>query len=238
MVSTQRFGFDRVEAPSPLDGHHVGMGEEIELAAKATGAVVEALAEKSGALEPARAYAEAITSGIHYHFYPRVVKQAMAAAEKIKRSGLPRRAYAAIPDRLLKAILEDGSVEDNESMQDRWANLLANVLTEDSAEVRVAFPNILAELEPADAAALDALADRTSSEAFRITKFTLAECASFGADPTGVENLNRLALLHYVRTMPTTVGSISDEGATIIAVRFTELGWAFVQACRTPVPRD
>jgi hypothetical protein len=50
-------------------------------------------------------------------------------------------------------------------MQDRWANLLANVLTEDSAEVRVAFPNILAELEPADATALDAVADRTSSEA-------------------------------------------------------------------------
>jgi hypothetical protein len=61
------------------------MGEEIELAAKATGAVVEALAEKSGALKPARAYAEAITSGIHYHFYPRVVKQAMAAEDQAIR---------------------------------------------------------------------------------------------------------------------------------------------------------
>jgi len=213
------------------------MSEEIELAAKASAEALTALTEASGALGPPREFWGAISAGVHYSFYPRIVSQAITAAERIKKSGLPPQAYGEIPDRLLKAILEGGALEGNETMQDRWANLLANALTADSADVRVAFPAILAELEPGDAAALDAMADRTSAESFRITKFTLDELAGFGADATGCENLNRLALLHYVRTMPTTMGSISDEGATIIAVRLTELGWAFVQACRTPVPQ-
>jgi len=209
------------------------MGEEIELAAKTTGEVVAALAEASGALGPPQEFWEAMTFGIHYRFYPRVIKQAMAAAKKIERSGLPRRAYSEIPDRLLKAILEGGSLEDDESMQARWANLLANALTKSSVDHRAAFPTILSELEPREAATLDRLASQVRHGAYRMTlgafEFTQTERGR-----TELGNLNRLELVESVRTMPTTLDEISEEKAQIKSVRFTDLGWAFVQACRTP----
>jgi hypothetical protein len=167
------------------------MSEEVELAAKTTGAVVGALVEDSRALGPVREYAEAITSGIHYRYYPRVVRQAMAAAEKIERSGLPRRAYSVVPDRLLRAILEDGAMEGDESMQDRWENLLANALTSVSAEVRNAFPKILSELEPEDAAILDSAFDRSTTEP--IGALQLRDTTDF----TGLDNLKRLGLVEY-----------------------------------------
>jgi hypothetical protein len=70
------------------------VGEEIELLAKAAGETVTALAEASGALGPPHEFWAAVASGIHYRFQPRLVKQAMAVARKIKASGLPVRAYS------------------------------------------------------------------------------------------------------------------------------------------------
>jgi hypothetical protein len=211
------------------------VSEEIDLAAKTTGAVAGALVGESGALEPARAYADAITSTIHYRFYPRVIRQAMAAAEKIRRSGLPRRAYTEIPDKLLRAILENGALETDESMQERWANLLANAGTEGPTEIKAAFPSILRDLDAVDAATLDQFAERTSAKRFLVDKFTNVLGKR---DSASLDNLTRLGLLRYIRSMPTTLDKISDREATIDGVVFTELGWAFVQACREPQPAD
>ena len=49
-----------------------------------------------------------------------------------------------------------------------------------------------------------------------------------------LDNLHRLGLIVYGRNIPTTLGSISDEGAEISGVRFTKFGWDFVQAVRAP----
>lgn len=212
------------------------MSEEIELAAKTSAEVVAALADASGALGPPQELWGAITSGLHYRFYPRLIKQALMAAEKIRASGLPRSAYGAVPDRLLKGILEGGSLEEDESMQERWANLLANALTTGSPEVRRAFPTILGEIEPAEAAHLDMFADEVDpGDVFARTR----RMESFkGLHPGGVGNLVRLRLLDYVRTMPNTAGKITDDGSGIFGVKFTRLGWVFVQACRSPASSD
>ncbi|MGO8905959.1 MAG: hypothetical protein ACLQMH_10095 [Solirubrobacteraceae bacterium] len=215
------------------------MGEEVELAAKTTGEVVTALTEASGALGPPQEFWSAITSGIHYRFYPRVLKQAMVAAEKIRQSGLPRRAYAEIPDRLLKAILEGGSMEGDGSMQERWANLLANGLTMSHAGLHTAFPRVLGELEPVEAATLDRLADRLpSSHPPEEHEFRPAEIESVGILGPNLDNLVRVGLLRYTRKMDTTVGTITDAGLTVSGATFTDFGWAFVQACREPRPAD
>jgi Abortive infection alpha len=216
----------------------VAVSEEVELAAKTSADVVTALTEASGALGPSQEFWGAITSGIHYRFYPRVVKQALAAAEKIEKLGLSRRAYAAIPDRLLRTILDGGSLEDDEDMRDRWANLLANALTESQTDVPLAFPTILGELEPIEAATLDALFDGVSQPSVETQLLGLAQLTSTGISAAGLDNLVRLGLLRYTREMPTTTGSITDEGATITGATFTDLGWAFVRACRTPQARE
>ncbi|HWW90436.1 MAG TPA: hypothetical protein VNY35_06635 [Solirubrobacteraceae bacterium] len=194
------------------------MGEEIELAAKSSAEVITALTEASGALGPSQEFWGALTNGIHYHFYPRVVKQAMAAAEKIEQSGLPRRAYSGIQDRLLRAILEGGSLENDEGMQARWANLLANALTESPAEVHVAFPGILSDLTPGEAAFLDALPAPAGTIKLRDDE----------ADFLALANLTRLQLVDYKQGFP----------LNRVEVLCTPMGWAFLQACRAPQRGD
>jgi hypothetical protein len=125
---------------------------------------VKALAEESGALEPVKEYGEYIARSFHYRHYPKLVARAQSAAEKIRQSGLPRRAFEEIPDPLLRAILVNGAEEDDPSMQERWENLLANAATVGDAEVRRAFPNVLSELEPSEAAQLEKYADETPED--------------------------------------------------------------------------
>jgi Abortive infection alpha len=204
------------------------MNEEIELAAKSVGESVGALAEASGVLGPVKELADWVTSFVHYRRQFALAKQVNRAAEKIRAARLPP---AAVSDKLLRALLEGGSMEDDESMQERWANLLANAVTGSSVKVRIAFPKILSEIEPAEAALLDKLASETPPD----NLFAIHELESFkGLHTGGIGNLVRLRLLDYVRTMPNTWGTITDDGSGIFGVTFTRLGWKFLLACRNP----
>jgi hypothetical protein len=215
------------------------VGEEIELAAKTAGEMVAALAEASGALGPPQQFWAAIASGIHYRFQPRVARQAMAAADKIRSSGLSTKAYSAFSDPLLRAILEGAAMEDDASMQERWACLLANALTDGSARVTRAFPELLRRLEPSEAKALDALAGRVDfSLSPEEQEFKDVEVEPTGIDGIGLDSLVALGLMRYTREMPTTLGRIGDRGITVAGVSLTNLGWAFVQACRDPQPQE
>jgi hypothetical protein len=216
------------------------MGEEIELASKsvgeAAGAVAGALAERSGALEPAHELAKALTSSIHYRFYPRVIRQAIKAAERIEASGLPRQAFEALDDGLLRAILEGGATASDEDMHERWANLLANAVTSESPPIRRAFPSILSELEPRDALVLDQWASETSDERVFVDKFnTMAG----ERDAVLLNNLSRLELIEGVHSMPNTPGTVLlHPGTTLVGYSFTALGWAFIKACQAPRRAD
>jgi hypothetical protein len=134
------------------------VSEEIELAAKSTGAVVGALVDSSNALGPVREYANYLSGRVHLRHLPALVEHALAAAEKIKASGLPRRAWEELDEPLVTAILRGMAEESDPYLAAEWENLLANALTERSVSVRRVFPTILRDLEPEDAALLDTLA--------------------------------------------------------------------------------
>jgi hypothetical protein len=234
-----------VEPIGPLSGKtfasRVGMiegmcepGNDVELVAKTTGEVVKALAGESGALGPVRAYAEYISGIVHYRHYPKLVARAMAAAEKIERSGLPRRAFSEISDPPLRAILVSAAEEDEPTMQQRWENLLANAVTIGPADVKRAFTTVLSDVEPAEAAQLDRYANETSPEAFRVTRFPIS-AAEVGA--AGLDNLVRLGLLDYAGTFGTPPGPsrVSYDRSNFREVMFTEFGSNFVHACRAPI---
>jgi hypothetical protein len=204
------------------------MGEEIELAAKVAGESIEALAKASGVLGPVKALADFLTAKIYYRHLPTVAREATKAAETIERLGLPR---AAVPDELVLRILEEGARTDDESMQERWANLLANALTECSAEVHPAFAKVLGEITPTETATLELIAGDHYLDA-PVPDHVCTE--KTGVDRTGLDNLVRLELLRYNRTQPTTWGSLDDAQATIAGVMLTEFGMALVKACRTP----
>lgn len=190
------------------------MGEELDLAAKTSAEVVAALAEKSGVLAIPKAYANFIAARIRQWLYPRLVEGAMAAAEKIKASGLPPRAFAALDEPLITAILEGIAEESDPSLREAWENLLANAATDGSPEVRRAFPKILAELDPADAALLNNLNVGEMLRKFRDDE----------VDFIALENLVRLGLVKYNYASPLRHLDMSP----------TPLGRAFLMACREP----
>jgi Abortive infection alpha len=144
------------------------VGEEVELATKTAGEVVAALAETSGVTLVPKEYASYIAARVHYRHYPKLVERALRTAEKIKAAGLPAHAYSALDDPLLTAILEGVAEEEEGSLQQVWENLLANVLTDSSAEVRRAFPRILRELDPQDVRLLDHFAGQTTDERYLV----------------------------------------------------------------------
>ena len=243
------------------------MSEEVKLISKSAGevagAVTEALIKQSSAAEPVRARIEALTARIHYRYYPRTVSQALKAARRIEEAGLPRQAIDAVPDPLLRAILEGGALAEEESMHDRWANLLANALTDAPTPVILAFGRILAELEPREAMLLDKLYDGSFSPLaaeeeeygegkeedpppwLNWVELSFDHCREIGVTRLDVYNLRRLSLIWALSdvmtaNLPSEIGlamvpgSDPNDHTTPLAVTITELGWSLVGACRPP----
>jgi hypothetical protein len=203
------------------------VGDEIELVAKSVGESVGALAEVSGVLGPARELADWVTSFIHYRRQPALARQVMKAAEKIRSSGLPA---ATVSDKLLRDLLEGGSMEDDAGMQDRWANLLANALTDTSANVRLALPKILAEIEPIEALLLDRLADDVGDDSFNTVTFTAPLPVTVAS--ASLDNLVRLSVLREIPERGESKFQLGTTPPQIVGHSFTALGWEFVCACR------
>jgi hypothetical protein len=207
------------------------VSEEIELAAKSTGAVVGALVDDSNALGPAREYANYLSSRVHLRHLPALAERAMATAEKIRASGLPRRAWEELDEPLVTAILEGMAEETDPDLAAEWENLLANTLTDGSANVRRVFPTILRDLEPRDAALLDALATGPPDP----RDFPVSDVSGYsGPERATLDNLAGHELVRYTRSTPTTWGTIDDSKSTLTGVQLTELGLQLVEACRAP----
>jgi Abortive infection alpha len=74
-------------------------------------------------------------------------------------------------------------MEDDEDMQERWANLLANAATTHDGLIKIAYPEILSELEPNEAATLDRLCDQTNAEQYSWAKFGYDDTAELASIP-------------------------------------------------------
>jgi hypothetical protein len=208
------------------------VSEELVQAAKAAAELepaVEAFAEATGSLEPVREATGWLSDLIRYKRLPHQAKLLMKAAEKVKETGLPAH---AVSDKLLRSVLEDGPLEDDESMQERWANLLAQAATSPSGSVPIAFPKILSELEPKEAVLLERLRSQVDPEHYDMDLFGW-ETTHDLVDLPELGNLVRLGLLRCVRRTSSTMGgSVTEHEA--IGFKFTELGWAFASACQSP----
>ncbi len=190
---------------------------------------VQAFADATGALGPVRELAAWATDLVRYRRAPYQAKLLMRAAEKVRASGLPP---SAVEDKLLRAALEDGALEEDEEMQERWANLLANASTR-PARVRAAFPKILAELDPTEARFLDGLARTRTDENY-------GQAVEYEPLPSwvpagGRDNLLRLNLLRELRQEETgTAESPVMVRGPVVGYVFTALGWELVKVCRPP----
>lgn len=207
--------------------------EELVQAAKAAAELepaVEAFAEATGALEPVREATGWLGDTIRYRREAHLAKVLMKAAEKVKASGLPAH---VVRDKWLRAVVEDGSMEDDGGMQERWATLLANAATDNKDKIRLAYPRILAELEPEEALLLDRLWEKTPNPAEEPFETVGSETTSDLVDIAGLYNLERLGLLKWIWSTGTTWDELSNGQVTLKGVQLTELGWEFVNACKS-----
>jgi len=171
----------------------------------------------------------------------------MRAAEKIRASGLPTR---TVPDKLVRAVLEDGSLEDDEHMRELWANLLANGATESAGVVHPGFPDVLRQLDRLDALVLDlmhrpARGERPPPEAtlgWPILWSSVDLAAFLDLPPDGVgrarlENLVRLGVCWYPpKASPSWDDLTRNRLTQHDLVTLSHFGVAFVEACQTPRP--
>lgn len=209
------------------------MSEELVQGAKAAAELepaIEAFAEATGALGPVRELNGWLSDVFRARREAHAAKVFMKATEKIKASGLPAH---AVRDKLLRAVMEDGSMEDDEGMQERWATLLANAATDNEDEIKLAYPKILAELEPKEAQLLERLWVKTPNPAEEPFETVGSETTSDLVDIAGIYNLERLGLLKWIWSTATTWDELSNGQVTLKGVQLTELGWALVAACNS-----
>jgi len=204
---------------------------------------VREFASAVGRLGPVQELVQWIADEIRYRREPRKAAILIAAAEQVRRSGLPAR---AVEDRLLRTVLEEGSLEDHPDMRDRWSNLLANDLISDS-KTHVAFPGLLAQISPVEARMLDAMynamvdelagRDRRGSwfHGFAPVFFVERVGLSLKQYPTAAKNLDRVGLADKTGWMhgPTVLRGAGYERISD-AINLSHFGAEFVLACSPP----
>ena len=146
----------------------------------------------------------------------------------LQEAGLPAN---AVPTRLLFPIVEASSIEDDETLQEMWAGLLATASQEtDSASP--SFAETLKQMTPDEARCIDEIyGNRTDPNKPHLA---LDEQLGFGnfRDKAFVETYERLGIIRreYGLTME---GGETEVGSLL---RFTKYGVAFLAACRGPRP--
>ena len=151
-----------------------------------------------------------------------------------------------VPLRLLAPIIEHASLEDDASLADKWAALLANAAAgNEGAEVTPLFTHILAMMSPLHAAFLDLIASPD-----KITKVMEQLAADTGIGPAATEIDSEVARFD----VPLMINSLVTQGLlqkagperTPTGLRWSltgpdryeisPLGYAFLAACKMPVP--
>jgi len=147
----------------------------------------------------------------------------------------------------LVPILEEGSLEEDESMSDRWASLLATAADPSSTiSVQPSFPEVLKELSPKEALILDKIFDMVVSENIPRNQWAYRGAAGDSVKEVlrlsddeyeiAIDNLYRLRLCSAPSM---TIRGISPPGRQFQlqmkeVICLTDFGFAFVSACRSP----
>lgn len=181
-------------------------------------------------------------------------QQSVRLLQKVKRicaeAGIDPK---AVPLKTLLPILENASVEQEEDLHDRWANLLAHAGGSD--DVHPAFPDILRHLSGSDVKFLDALCETPVSHLDSVVSTSVPaderlmwndlrelwdQRIGSGTDfdfAVSLDNLLRLNLLTRSIRSTDEPKQYSSGAGVLPAIDFfavTSLGFRFVLVCRTP----
>jgi len=158
------------------------------------------------------------------------------AQTKIDASGLDKK---QIPLKVLVPIIENSSLEQDENMQDKWANMLANAAT-GNVEISPNYAAILNELSPIEVSILDKIYQEVNKETdyqkrknFQFDANKLKTMLDITEEKTDliIENLFRLNVLQSPAGQGVMLGDFPFALRTTKIFEFTTLGYEFVKAC-------
>jgi hypothetical protein len=138
---------------------------------------------------------------------------------------------------LLFEIVDKASLEEDDDLQDRWANLLANAADpKQDVLVLTAFPDILRQISKEEALFLEDMSLRRMKSRPAEEWATLAGRAILTSEPVTVapvyeDNLRRLGLIEETDA-PFSRVALGPFGKDKRTWQLTELGLKFVRACK------
>ncbi len=223
--------------PPRLSGHRVGIlstvGDEIELAAKTTGEVVEAVLESSGATIPMKEVTGWLASWLHPRHVASAAKQIERAVAKLEAAGVRP---GAVRDEQMRALLEEGAREEDETLQEVWANMLANGLAGGKAGVPRAYAEVLRQLDPVEIVTLDRIANgEIQAGGSHGGTRVIAQGNKTGTSSAALYNRERVGLVEISDTVWQKAGVPPPPGVDPLrTIGLTPFGGDFVNVCRPP----
>jgi hypothetical protein len=145
-----------------------------------------------------------------------------------------------VPLKILLPIMENSSLEEEELIQNKWANILANAITA-SRDITPNYAEILKELSVLEVVILDQLFDESNKESdyekrkqLQFSKQKISEIFKLSSEQADliIENLYRLNLCQAPAGHGIAVGQYKFALRTTEVFEFTTFGYYFVQACK------
>jgi hypothetical protein len=227
--------------------HPLDLGKQAKDIAEAANVSVDAVAKLGTFVD--NTFGNAIKNGLGligdklaYYRLERAIELQQKVEARLKAKGIDAKKYVPVSFGL--PIFEKATVEENDDIQQLWANLLTNALDPKyTGKITRNFVSILADIEPIDARILDMIvreyqalsADNKSKTLFVLAKVSANTGIALSECENTVRNLMRLDLFK-----PGTVqGGMSFGGHTVSAYKDTEmfgvtgLGIAFHKAVVT-----
>lgn len=150
----------------------------------------------------------------------------------LREAGLPAN---AVPTRLLFPIVEASSIEDDETLQEMWAGLLATA-SQETDSVSPSFAETLKQMTPNEARCIDEIyGNRTDPNTPHLALDEQVGLGNF-RDRAGALNILFVDTYERLGIIRREYGLTRERGETEVGslLRFTKYGVAFLAACRGP----
>ena len=222
-------------------------GEATKAVAETAGKAIDAVREAGGFIAkyidgPLEQAVGIFEDKLQYARWVRQVRMIQQSQKFLKRSGL-KAPTRAVPMKLAIPIMQGAILEDDDSLQDRWAALLVNAANASfPGEVRRSYATILEQLTPLDAVIFDVLYSVPFDESLHVGLLTfdlprstrLCKEGEHTSPPPSDEiivSLSNLSRLGCIRPQISWGG-----GESLSVVNPTVAGKQFLLACTITKP--
>jgi hypothetical protein len=203
--------------------------------------------------DPAKELGGLLKDKIRSIRHSNLIRIVVSAKRKLQDAGISPR---EVPLKIIHPLLENASLEEDDDLQERWSNLLANAADPAHKQtIRPSFIAILKELTPKDALFLDTLFEAAIPlSAFVGYSFWELDGLYPHSDPAKSASLripsdellvaldtlerNGLVAKHFSVFHPSDQSPAEDSVPVGFGYSVSRLGMEFASACRSPVSRD